>query len=175
MLRDGNPRDMTVKKTKGFTLIELLIVVAIIGIIAAIAIPNLLLAVQRSKQRRTMADMRSIAVAWEARNTEIGRYNAAGGVDGVDVQIGSQELMDVLSPTYIQRLPTKDAWSNDFAFFPDAAFADTVAARRYAIISGGHDGQISAGVFTGPFTNYDCDIVYSQGTFLSYPDGFGLK
>src|SRR5437762_10551472 len=43
-----------------------LVVVAIIGILAAIAIPNLLTATQRSKQRRTMADIRSLAVAAEA-------------------------------------------------------------------------------------------------------------
>ena len=46
------------RKDKGFTLIELLIVVAIIGIIAAIAIPNLLNAIDRGKQKRTMADLR---------------------------------------------------------------------------------------------------------------------
>jgi len=47
----------------GFTLIELLIVVAIIGLISAIAIPNLMNAVDKGKQKRTMADMRTIGSA----------------------------------------------------------------------------------------------------------------
>jgi general secretion pathway protein G len=57
---------MTKRNQKGFTLIELLIVVAIIGIIAAIAIPNLLNAIDRGKQKRTMADLRSIGTAVES-------------------------------------------------------------------------------------------------------------
>jgi len=52
-------------KTRGFTLIELLIVVAIIGILAAIAIPNFLEAQTRAKVSRAISDMRTLKLAAE--------------------------------------------------------------------------------------------------------------
>ena len=70
---------MKKRNNKGFTLIELLIVVAIIGIIVAIAIPNLLNAIQRAKQKRTMADMRSAGTAAEAYAVDFNHYPAAAG------------------------------------------------------------------------------------------------
>jgi len=59
---------------RGFTLIELLIVVAIIAILAAIAIPNFLNAQVRSKVSRVKADMRSVATALESYYVDNNSY-----------------------------------------------------------------------------------------------------
>jgi len=76
------------KRFKGFTLIELLIVVAIIAILAAIAVPNFLEAQVRSKVSRAKTDMRTLATALEAYYVDNNAYSGSGidqGAQGLTV------------------------------------------------------------------------------------------
>lgn len=61
-------------KRHGFTLIELLIVVAIIAILAAIAVPNFLEAQTRAKISRNRSDFRTMATAIEAYRVDANQY-----------------------------------------------------------------------------------------------------
>ncbi len=97
------------KNRNAFTLIELLIVVAIIGILAAIAVPNFLNAQMRAKLSRVMADMRNIATAIEMYSFDEGRApigSLEGASLGLYTQGNRQALNRLTSPiTYMNNIP----------------------------------------------------------------------
>jgi type II secretion system protein G len=151
------------RRHAGFTLIELLVVVAIVGILAAIAIANYLNAVQRAKQKRTMSDIRNIALAWEQRNAEKGSYTASGFTYPT-ATITYETIQEALTPTYIRTLPERDGWGHTLEF--------AATGRVYAIRSAGRDGSYEGTNYVeGEGNDPDCDIVYSNGRFVRYPAG----
>ncbi len=156
------------KHQRGFTLIELLIVIAIIGILAAIAIPNLLNAVQRAKQKRTMSDMRALATAIEAYHVDNGMFPTAACPGGVLVTVGTAlatNSMTFISPTYIAQAPKIDGWGRPLYYNVNAG------GSMYNIASGGRDTNVSTPSICGTTTDFNDDIMYANGTFVQWPEG----
>jgi prepilin-type N-terminal cleavage/methylation domain-containing protein len=126
---------------KGFTLIELLIVVAIIAILAAIAVPNFLEAQVRSKVSRANADMRSLATALESYYIDSNNYPSVDsslevGSSGFGANSGLRNASDniLYMPTFrrkanefdqLQTLTSPIAYIT--SYFRDP-FADTAGA-----------------------------------------------
>ncbi len=104
-------KDMdSASQSRGFTLIELLIVVAIIGILAAIAVPNFLNAQMRAKISRVLADEKAIETALEQYYLDFNSY-----VDDHDNDDNSQNGLNRLTTPvqYIATLP-RDPFPSPF-------------------------------------------------------------
>ncbi len=107
---------LTNRTRHAFTLIELLIVVAIIAILAAIAVPNFLEAQTRSKVSRAKADMRSIATALESYTVDNRRYPPdAVWVQANEVPTPPQELWSFFA---LRRLTTPIAYMTSISTNP---------------------------------------------------------
>jgi general secretion pathway protein G len=167
------------RKQQGFTLIELLIVIAIIGIIAALLIPNFIDALQKGKQKRTMGDQKNIGTAMFSYQTDMAQGAAAGaGITLADfAPITAVDLEALLSPQYIQTIPVFDGWKENYEYWltPDPeALAPGVPQREnlMASFSGGRDGNASLGNYTAANfepTDYDQDLVWANGFFVRWP------
>ncbi len=115
------------RKKEGFTLIELLIVVAIIGIIAGIAIPNFLGARTKARVTRAFADMRALADALEMYYVDNTTYPAVPDEEG--------DPIPGLSPTYMTSQPNDPFSGAVYRYYID----DEDAPTAWLLVSNGPD------------------------------------
>ena len=173
-------------KRKGFTLIEMLIVVAIIGILAALLIPNAMSALQRAKQKGTIKDINTIATGLMDYITDKGNVPDHSG----DLQ-PNDDIVTALQGFYLKVVPLKDQWGNPFVVFTrdniEGNFGITIAEGEewadddFVVASYGRDGaegptyeyninDPSAGLYeVSSMKDFNEDIVNWNGNIVVGP------
>ena len=112
---------MKIFRRKGFTLVEIMIVVAIIGLLAAIAIPNFVRARQAAQTNACIANLKQIEGAKEVRL--------------IDGQAGVATMANLV-PAYIRRAPTCPVTNT---VYPDVNIqADPPTCHNATVVGGTH-------------------------------------
>jgi prepilin-type N-terminal cleavage/methylation domain-containing protein len=167
------------KTTRGFTLIELLISVAIIGILVATFVPNALTAIHKSKQKGTMRDIRTIALAITDYVTDNGSAPVQDGTYN-----GSSVFYNLVTPFYIKILPLNDKWGNGYRVWCGSAASEYGVSGAsdddFIVASYGRDRiqegfvfdekSLGAGLFqVTSLSDFDKDLIMWNGVWIRYP------
>ncbi len=149
-------RNRTARMSKGFTLIELLVVVAIIGVITAIAIPALQTAVDKSKQRATMADMRGLATGIQLYQIDHSIFPSDG--------TPATTLVDPAAALHQDRAPRPT--------MPGTTTTITIPTALLGILSSrsARTGSMESTSRRRPDYQFELDLVYATGRFSNAPD-----
>lgn len=117
------------RRDAGFTLVEILLVVVIIGILAAVAIPNLTGAQEKARKNAAAQGIRVLETAVDRYEMDCGKLPE--GLNNLLTK-GSEKNWD--GPYVRKAEGLKDPWGNDFHY--------SKANNSYSIVSGGPDGSV---------------------------------
>jgi general secretion pathway protein G len=124
------------KRSAGFTLIELMLVVIIIGVIAAIAVPRLSGNTEKAKIAATKQTIASASLALDNYELDVGRFPSSD--EGLRALIERPAVLsekDGWDGPYMREMP-RDSWNRELVYkYPGDESVD------YDIVSAGRDGQ----------------------------------
>ncbi len=158
----------------------LFVLVIILGIVAALVIPNLVTASEKAKHRTTMVDIANISQAIETYVLDYGTVPAQDGAYDID-----SNFYEALSPSYVIDMPTTDRWGNNILVFCGAACDGKYgitgsSADDFLLVSLGKDGIMEdwefdendpeAGLFVYQYIeDFNKDLVMRNGSWIRAP------
>lgn len=125
------------RKEKGFTLVELMVVIIILAVLTAIAIPSYMALRNRARTAAAQSEMKNIATALELYSTDEDAYPLTA------------VYPDALEPDYMTDVPVDDPWGEAYVY--------ASAGTTYTLTSYGPDGEDAGGD----------DIVITDGQMTS--------
>ncbi|MBB3103244.1 type II secretion system major pseudopilin GspG [Azomonas macrocytogenes] len=130
---------MRVRKQGGFTLIEIMVVVVILGILAALVVPQVMSRPDQAKVTVAKGDIKAVAAALDMYKLDNFSYpSTQQGLDAlVKKPAGSPSPKNWNPDGYLKRLP-KDPWGNDYQYLSPGTHGTTF--DLYSLGADGRDG-----------------------------------
>lgn len=154
--------------------IKIALITTLIALVVWVAATNFMTSLERSRQNKTMADVRNIATALEARATDFKSYTM-GPVRrlpaGTFHRVPQAEVERALIPVYVRKLPRLDGWGQPIRVYV-GGYDEKGRAQDYLVRSFGSDRRADTSRYVMGVTNsLQEDVVFSNGNFIRRPEG----